>query len=806
MTGRPSHGAAIGRPLPRREARRLLEGGGRYLDDVTRPGLLHAAFVRSPHAHASILGIDVLSARLMPGVVAVLTAEEVDQVCAPWSGVLERPPGMRSPPQRPLARGRVTYQGEPVVVVVATSRARAEDGCDAVEIAYEPLPSVTDLAAACEAGAPCVHPEHPDNIAFHGVTAAGDAIAALAAGGLTVVEETLHFPGVTAVSMETRGVLADYDAAMKRLDVVWSAQAPFQMRDVVARCFGLAECDVNVVVPDVGGAFGLKLHVFPDEMAAVAASVLLGRPVKFVADRLESFMSDTQARRQIVQGRLAVDAQGRIRAMTVDIRAGIGAYSVYPRTSFLEPNQVSRLCGGPYLVPHYRAVATCMFLNTPPSGQLRGVGHPIACALTEALMDKAALALGLDPFEIRALNLVPADAFPHQSHGGFRFERLGQQAALETIRQVTAEARARIAAHRGSGGRKRLGLGIALFVELTSPGVGYYGLGGAHISSRETATVRLEPDGGVTVQVGITDQGQGIETVIAQVVADGVGVDVERVRVLHGGTSGAPFGGGAWASRGASLGGEAAWLAARALRHRILAVAAAALDRPDGTHALAIAHGLVVDGDGQTRASLADIARRVHYRPDTLPGHALESLTATETYLHEDFPYTFTNGAHAALVEVDEVTGEVRLAGFWVVADCGTVLNPLLADEQVRGAAVMGIGGALWEECLYSASGDLATATMADYFTPMAVELPDIVVVHMSTPTAQSQLGAKGAGESGIAGAQAAILNGVNAALAETGARLDTFPLTAERIWRALRARPAPIHPAPGTEPVSDVT
>ncbi len=806
MTAHPAHSsAAIGRAQPRREARRLLEGRGRYLDDVTRPGLLHAAFVRSPHAQARILGIDTLTACLLPGVVAVLTAEEVDTVCTPWAGVLERPPGMRSPLQRPLARDRVAYQGEPVVMVLAISRGIAEDGCDAVNVDYEPLPAVVSIDSALAESAPAAHPEFPDNVAFHGEIAAGDAATAFTAEGLTIVEETLTFPGITAVSMETRGVLADFDPALRRLDLVWPVQSPFQMRDVVARHFGLAECDVNVTAPDVGGAFGLKLHVFPDEMATVAGAVLLGRPVKFVADRLESFMSDTQARRQSVHGRLALSADGRIQAMTVDIRAAVGAYSVYPRTSFLEPNQVGRLCGGPYLVPHYRARTTCAFLNTSPSGQLRGVGHPIACALTEALMDKAASALGLDPFEIRARNLVPPEAFPHQSHGGFQFECLGQQDSLDRIRQETADARAQVAERRAEGGRKRLGLGIAVYVELTSPGVGFYGLGGARISSRETATVRLESDGAVTVQVGITDQGQGVETVIAQVVADGLGVAVERVRVLHGGTSGAPHGGGAWASRGASLGGEAAYRAARTLRQRIVDVAAAALQRPDGAARLGLAAGEIVDADGVVVMSLAELARRVHYRPDTLPGHALEPLTATETYLHEGFAYTFTNGAHAALVEVDTVTGEVCLERFWVVADCGTVINPLLADEQVRGAAVMGIGAALWEECVYTQAGDLASATMADYFTPMPVEVPDISVSHLSTPTRQSLLGAKGAGESGIAGAQAAILNAVNDALADTGARLSCFPLSPERVWRALSTAapsdPSSLAPASGRAP-----
>jgi carbon-monoxide dehydrogenase large subunit len=784
----PTAAGPIGRPLPRKDARRLLEGGGRYLGDLTRPGLLQAAFVRSPHAHARILSIDTLTARLGKGVVAVLTAEEIDGVCRPWRGVLERPHGMVSPPQHPLAGDRVAYQGEPVAMVVATSRALAEDACDAIGVVYDPLPAVVDIADALAADAPRVHPDLGDNVAFRNEIRVGDVDAVFAEADVTVVEATLRFPGVTAVTLEPRGVIAAFDPATRRLELTWSTQTPFQMRDVVATCFGLAESDIDVGAPDVGGAFGLKLHVFSDEMATVAASILLGRPIAFLADRLESFMSDTQARRQSVHGRMAFGPDGRIRAMAVDIHAGVGAYSVYPRTSFLEPNQVARLCGGPYLVPSYRAQTTSVFLNTPPSGQLRGVGHPIACAVTETLMDLGAAALGLGVRDIRERNLVPAEAFPHQSHGGFRFESLGQHEALDRIWRRTADVRERVAAARQTPDDRILtGFGIALFVELTSPGVGYYGLGGAHISSRETATARLEPSGDVTVQVAITDQGQGTETVVAQVVASAMGIAVDRVRVVHGRTLGAPYGGGAWASRGASLGGEAAYRVALALRRRILAVVADTLVAPPVDEAaLAIVDGTIVEETGRAVIGLADFATRVHFRPDTLGRHGLDCLTATETYYHEAFPYTFTNGAHAAAVTIDRKTGAVRVTDFEVVADCGTVLNPLLADEQVRGAAVMGIGAALWEECRYSPTGDLETATMADYLTPMAHELPDIGVDHMATPTRQSLLGAKGAGESGIAGAQAAILAAVNDALAPTGARLDRFPLTPDRIWHAL--------------------
>ena len=780
----------IGQSVPRDAARRLAQGGGRYLGDIALPGLLHAAFLRSPYAHARILGIDRLAAELSNGVVAVFIADEVDVICTPWQGILSYPPGMTSPPQHALARDRVAFQGEPVAIVVASSRALAEDACSKIVVEWEPLSPVVTLAASLEETAPRAHPDLESNIAFESRIESGDAPAVFAAAaetsGAVIVEDTLSFSGITAVTMEPRGIIASFDAATGRLDLWAPGQSPFQTRDIVARHFGLSEADIAVHQPDVGGAFGLKLHVFSDEMATIAASKLLGRPVKFEADRLESFLSDVQARRQEVRGRVAFDSAGKILAMDVDVVAAAGAYSVAPRTSFLEPNQVARLCGGPYLVPAYAARIRSVFLNTAPSGQLRGVGHPIACAVTESLMDKGAAALGIGRVELRRRNLIPVDAYPYTSHGGFKFERLGQQEALDRLVAVTGPARETARAARGASGQL-IGFGQALYVELTSPGVGFYGLGGAQITSRDSATLRLEPDGSVSVQSAITDQGQGGMTVIAQVVADVFGLELNRVRVVNDTTQGAPMGGGAWASRGASIAGEAAHRGAIDLRSQILALAAG-FPEAEGREPVTLSGGMIRAADGAKIIELCALAQRVHYRPDLLGDDGLATLTATGTYYHQEYSYTFTQGAHAALVAIDPVSGEVTIDGFWLVADCGRVLNPLLADEQARGAAAMGIGAALWEDCRYGPAGDMETATMADYFTPMAYEMPDIVVEHMSTPTLQGELGAKGAGESGIAGVQAAILNAVNNALAPHSARISSFPITPEKVWAALHS------------------
>lgn len=776
----------IGRPQPRTEARRLASGGGRYLDDIVRPGTLHAAFLRSPYAHARLRGLDTLDASVAPGVVAVFTGDDVNAVCAPWSGVLQHPPGMVSPPQYALVQDRAAFQGEPVAIVIARSHAEAEDACDRIVADWEVLPAITTLEDAAS-DANLAHPELASNTAFQSLVTHGDAAAAFARTDVVVVEETLEFSGITAVAMEPRGVLADFDAATRRLEVWSVAQSPFQFRDLVARHFDLSEVQIAVHSPDVGGAFGVKLHTYSDEMATIAASVLLGRPVKFLADRMESFQSDVQARRQKVRGRMTFDSSGQIVAMEVDVLAAAGAYSVYPRTSFLEPNQVARIAGGPYVVPNYAAKMRSVFLNTAPSGQLRGVGHPVACAITEALMEQGASVLGIDPIALRRRNLIPPAAFPYVSHGGFKFENLGQDETLERLAKLTADA-----AMDDQPGLLT-GIGRAIFVELTSPGIGFYSHGGAHIATRDSATIRLESDGTVSLQSALSDQGQGGPTVLAQIVADTFGVPIEGVRVISGTTLGAPMGGGAWASRGASIAGEAAHRAASALKARVITLAQSLPDGA-GCSAVDIADGFLIDAKGQPVMPLHELARLVHYRPDLAGDGGSETLTATGTYYHADYPYTFTQGGHAARVTVNPRTGVVRLDGLWIVADCGTVLNPLLADEQVRGAAAMGIGAALWEECQYGQMGDLLTATMADYLTPMSCEMPDIVVDHMSTPTRQTALGAKGAGESGIAGVQAAILNAVNDALRPTGARISQFPITPERVWIALQeaARPGP--------------
>lgn len=773
----------IGRSVPRPNAPRLAAGRGTYVDDLRLPRLAHVAFLRSPHAHAAIGAIDTTAARAAPGVIRIVTGAELAKICTPWVGVLHHLKGLKSAPQHALAVERACWQGEPVVAVVARSRAEAEDGVALVEVDWQVLPAVVEMETAL--ASPPIHPSLGDNLAFRREHVGGDPDAAFADPDSVVVEATFHTGRHTGVCLEGRSILADWNPAERRLTVHHSNQAPHMMQTVFAKHLGLREGEVRVICRDVGGSYGIKVHVYPDEVATAALSMLLGRPVKFVADRLEGMASDIHARDHRIHAKAAVTRDGRLTAIEIDDLTGIGPYSVYPRTSAVEGNQVVNLTGGPYALTGYRAATTVVFQNKTPTCQYRAVGHPIATAVTEGLVDLAAAAIGMDVAEIRRRNLLADDSYPFTNLAGLRFEGLSHQQCLEKllklmdydgVRTDQAAARAR-GVHRG--------IGLACFIELTNPSPFMYGIGGARISAMDGATVRLDPDGSVSVLSGVTEQGQGTEAMLAQVVATAMGVDVARVRVTTGDTETTPYGGGTWASRGAGIGGEAALQAGTALRHQVLEVAGAMLQAAPAT--LDIRAGAIVDAaTGAERMPLEELGRVVYFRGDTLPKGLPRELSATRHYTPSDYPFAFTNGAQASYLEVDPETGFVTLLGHWCVEDCGTVINPLLVDEQIRGGVVQGIGGALFEHCLYDGEGQLLTGSLADYLVPMSGEMPDIHVAHVETPTRESALGAKGAGEAGTAGAPAAIQNAINDALRPFGAQVFAQPFTPARVLEAL--------------------
>src|SRR5829696_2800054 len=603
----------IGRSVPRPNLARLTQGRAQYVSDVVLPRMAHVAFVRSPHAHAKIKSINPDAAKKSPGVIAVVTGAELAKVITPWVGVLTHLKGLKSAPQHALAIDRACWAGEAVCAVVARTRAEAEDGCERVAVDYEELPPVTDPETALDPTTPVIHPSIGDNLCFERVHTAGDPDKGFAEAD-AVVETTFVFGRHTGVTNEPRAIVADWNPGDARLTVYHGTQAPHMMQNLFAKHLGLEEPQVRVITKDVGGSFGIKVHTYADEMATVALSKMLKRPVKFVADRVESFVTDIHARDHRVKAKIGVKKDGRITAWEIDDLTGIGPYSVYPRTSGIEANQIVNLTGGPYRCPNYRARARVVLQNKNVMCQYRAVGHPIATAVTEGLVELAAVEIGMDPVEIRRRNLISDDAYPAEGPSGIKFEALSHHESLAHLDAMMnyAGLRAEQARLRRQGIYR--GIGFASFIEVTNPSAAFYGVGGAKISAQDGATMKLDAQGNVSVHSGVTEQGQGAEAVMAQVAASSFGVPIERVRVVTGDTDNVPYGGGTWASRAAGIGGEAALQA--------------------GTKALDIRNGIVVDADsGRERIGLDEVARIAYFRPDTLPPGFQAELMATRHYV-----------------------------------------------------------------------------------------------------------------------------------------------------------------------------
>jgi len=644
------------------------------------------------------------------------------------------------------------------------------------------LPCVSDMETALDPGAPVLHAALGDNKLYERELNMGDADAAFASAH-KIVEGEFRFGRHTGVTPEARVILAAFDPSEGRLTLHHSGQAPHMTQELYARHLGLEPRDIRVVSADVGGSYGLKSHVYGDEFTVAVLAMILGRPVKFMADRLESFVSDIHARDHLVRARMAVTEDGGITALDVDDLVAAGAYSSYPRTSAIEANQVLNISGGPYRIENYHGRTTVVFQNKTPISQYRGVGHPVAILCGEALMDRAADALAMDPVDLRRRNFMPDDGYPANAPSGIALNDLSHQACLEKLIDLMGYHRLRAdqAAIRERGIYR--GIGIVSFIKGTNPGPLIYGPARVPISAQDGCTIRMEASGGFTCDTGITEQGQGTETIFAQIAASALGVGLDDVAVHTGDTDSMPYGGGTFGSRGAGTGGETVHRAALALRDDILATAGRLLQTEPG--ALDIAGGEIVDRDGgAVRMSLAELGDIVFFRTGELADDFSPELVATRRYRVKD--YMFTNGAHGCHAEIDVETGMVRLLDYWAVEDCGRLINPLLVEEQLRGAIVQGIGDALFEHCIHDENGQLQNGTMADYLVPMAAEMPDITLAHVETPSSASILGAKGAGESGTAAAPGAVFNAVNDALKPLGARIDAIPIMPGDILRAV--------------------
>ena len=744
------------------EDRPLLTGTASFVDDVELEGMLHVRFYRSPLAHARVGSIDLSRARTAPGVLAAFAASDLE--LPPLHPPIENPDAF-SPPRPLLAGERARFVGEPLAMVVAESQYLAEDAADLVQAELEALPPLVDLEGAIEAEP--IH-DHTSNVAFDSLLEVGDVDAAFDQAAV-VVERTFRSPRYAALPMESRGVVAARDAEGVRL---WaSTQIPHSLASCTADLLGLDEKHVRVSTMDVGGGFGQKAHVYPEEVLTAWLALQLDRPVKWLEDRTENLLASSHARNQLVRVRAAADAAGRLLALDADVICDTGAYGVFPHGHILEALGTPAMIPGPYRLSNYRARARSVCTNKGPEGAYRGVGLPVATFVHERLMDVLAAELGIDRAEIRRRNYVQPGELPYTTVTHQRYDSGDYPQALE--RALEAVGYEGFAAERESAARagRRLGLGIASYVEYTGMGSQvFHGRGMVGIAGHDSAWMRLEDDGRVTVFTSLPAIGQGVATTFAQLAAARLGVNVESVTVERSDTIAGPGGGtGTFASRSAVSGGGAVHAAARELREKLLEAAADHLEA--ALQDLELAEGRVsVRGSPSRGVTLAEIAAE--------NGDARLSSSGLFDPERTVYPYA----THICVVEVLPDTGEVRLLRYVVAEDCGTIINPQIVEGQAHGAIAQGVGGALHESLVYDAEGQLVTASLMDYLVPTAMEMPAFELHHLEIPSPDSTNGAKGVGEGGTLGPPAAIANAVADAL---GVEMNALPLTPELIREA---------------------
>jgi aerobic carbon-monoxide dehydrogenase large subunit len=762
---------AIGRSVRRKEDQRLLTGRGRYAADFRLPGMLQAAVLRSPHAHARLGAVRAGAALALRGVVAVVTAQDLGNIGRIPVRLGPRP-SIVACLQLPLARDKVRYVGEPVAFVVAESRYVAEDALELVEVDYEPLPTVADARRAVEPGAPVLHEAIDGNVVATLDTRRGDAEAVMATAH-TRVRERFAVQRHTGVPMETRGLSAAFDPGTGVLRLWGVAKVPHFNRRVLADLLAYPEHLIQFVELEVGGGFGIRGEFYPEDLLVPWTAMRLGRPVQWIEDRREHLMAANHSRQQWHETELGFDRDGKIVALVDRFLTDMGGYI---RThGVLVPELTGALLPGPYRIPNYLSEIRCVMTNKTPTGTYRGPGRFECTFVRERLMDIAAARLGLDPLELRRRNFVTPAEMPYEVGGASLNQRTiydcGDYAsafdqALDALGYEAARREQAAARRQG----RYIGIGVAALVE--KAGLGPW----------EYARVEVDATGHVVVYSGVAAVGQGIDTTLAQVCADELGVEPEHITVVHGDSARVPFGVGGFASRGASVALPAASAAARKVRDKILRVAAATLEA--APEDLVLADGAVhVRGVPDRKATFRDLARAaVPGPPGMEPG-----LYASDFF--EAPKMTYPYGTHAAMVEVDGDTGEVKILRYAISYDIGRAVNPMIVDGQMIGALAQGIGGALYEELVYDDQGQLLTTTFMDYLMPTAMEMPAVTAVRIleETPTPLNPLGVKGAGEGGSSGCGGAIANAVADALAPLGISITALPLTPDRLSALIR-------------------
>lgn len=771
-------GGYVGTSVLRKEDPRLLRGQARFLDDIERPRMLHAAFLRSPVPHARLERLDLDRARKLPGVVGVFALSDLAGV-----GVIHAygpRPEVRTMLRPVLADGKVRFVGEAIAVVVAESRYVAEDACELIEVDYDPLPAVGSAAAALEPGAPLIDESFEDNH-FARIERTGGDPDRVFAEAPHVIGVRFHHGRVAAMPLETRGVIGEWDAGTATMRVWISTQMPHLLRALIAAPLGLAETSLEIITPAVGGAFGVKASVYPEDVVIPAVSRMLGRPVKWVEDRYEHLAASSHAKEIDVHMEMAVGHDGTFLGVRATTLSDPGAYSIPPFLAHHESLEAVNCMTGVYDIGAASYMADTALTNKAPLGVYRGVGWTAGQTVREVLVDEVARALGQDPLELRLRNCIP-DA-PYESVIGPRYDGGSYRRCLERAAELADYEgfRERQAAMRKVG--RYIGIGLSPYVEPTGFGarigneLGYPG------KYYDTATISIQPDGSIYVMSGLHSQGQSHETTFAQLAADGLGARVQDVRVVQGDTKGIPFSGGTYASRSAVIAAATIGRAAQEMKLRLVALAADLLAVEVGD--VDIAEGrVIVAGRPEVSKSIAEIAAYVYWGGGAAAVDLEEGALEVTSSAAPDG--TYSNGCVIAVVEVDIETGNVQVESVVSVEDCGTMINPMVVEGQVHGAVAQGIGDALLEEIRYSEDGVFMTASLIDYLYPSTMDVPRIVVDHIVTPAPGVPGGVKGLGESGVIATPGAVLNAVADALAPLGVQITSTPLGPAKIMELI--------------------
>jgi carbon-monoxide dehydrogenase large subunit len=765
----------VGRSIPRKEDDRYLHGRGLFVADIRPAGTRDLAFVRSPLGHARIRAI-----RKPDGYEgAVFTAADLAGV-RPITAISALP-GFKPSSQPVLATDVARHVGEAVAVCVAASRAEAEDLAERVEVDFEELPAVSDMLAGRAPDAPLLHAHWGDNVFLETRVDIGDS--AIRAAAPIVIRRTLRTSRQHMAPIEGRGVVAEWDRRLEQLVLTTATQMPHIVRSGLAECLDLPQEAIRVVAPDVGGGFGYKGILLPEEVVAGFLAMRLGHPVRWIEDRREALTGGANCREHHYDLTAYADRDGRLLALDAEATVDAGAYSIYPFSACLEAAQIASILPGPYDFPAFRCITWSVATNKPPILPYRGVARAGVAYAMETIMDAIAAETGMEPHAVRLRNLIPPEAMPFDNITNKHFDSGDYPKCLRRVVDAIDVPGLRRRQAEGTG-PVRLGIGMAIFCEQAAHGTSVYaGWGIPMVPGFEQAAARLSPDGGLEIRVGIQSHGQGLETTLAQVAHEILGVPVARVRVVHGDTAVTPYSTGTWGSRCMVMAGGAVASACTELAGRIGRI---------GAHLLQADPRDVTVGGGAVRGpagsvSIAEVARTFYRRPQDLPEDADGGgLEVTAGYRAARDSGTFSYAAHACVVSVDTRSGEIALLDYAICEDGGVLVNPMIVDGQVIGGVAQGIGTALYEEMAFDAAAQPMAATLAEYSLPGATEVPVLRIDHMETPSPYTRFGQKGIGEGGAIGPPAAIANAVNDALAGIGARVDRLPITAARVVEAV--------------------